>query len=96
MLSLSNTDLNDYQLKALCAIYNENETLVNLLGIKVPTLANLVQRHNEVVFLEKLYRSSPDEERESGTIGIETHDETKQEISGVARVVCPEVRSDEA
>ena len=92
MLALSNTDLNDFQLKALFAIYNENEALVNLLGIQVPSLANIVQRHNEVVFLEKLYRSSPDEEGS----GSRSNNKTKQEISGIARVVCPEVGSDEA
>lgn len=97
MLALSNTDLNEKQLSVLLAIYNENETLVNLLGIQVPTLASIVQRHNEVVFLERLYRSSPNEESE-GVVGIEsgTNETTKQEISGVARVDNSQVGSHEA
>jgi hypothetical protein len=97
MLALSNTDLNEKQLSVLLAIYNENETLANLLGIQVPTLASIVQRHNEVVFLERLYRSSPDEESE-GVVGIEarTNETTQQEISGVARVDNSQVGSHEA
>jgi hypothetical protein len=90
MLAMANTDLTNYQLNALSMIYNENEALVNLLGLqdKVPTLTNLVKRHNEVVYLEKLYKESPDEESEG-------YGQTTQTIEGHARVVSPEVRCDE-
>lgn len=73
MLALANTKLTQYQLNALCAIYNENEKLESLLGLQVPTLGSLVKRHNEIVFLEKLYQESPNEE-------------IQQEICGVSRV----------
>jgi hypothetical protein len=88
MLALANTDLTPYQLNALSMIYNENEALVNLLGVEVPSLSTLVKRHNEIVYLEKLY-NSPDEESE-GT------GQTTQEITGISRVASPEIRGDEA
>jgi hypothetical protein len=96
MLALSNTDLTPYQLSALCAIYNENEKLESLLGLQVPTLGSLVKRHNEIVFLEKLYQESSDEEStEDGTIEPIQVQTSQQEICGVTRVECPEVRGNE-
>jgi hypothetical protein len=85
MLAMANTDLTNYQLNALSMIYNENESLANLLGVqdKVPSLTNLVKRHNEVVYLEKLYKDSPDEESEG--IAAETG-QTIQTIEGNSRV----------
>ena len=83
MLAMANTDLSNYQLNALSMIYNENESLVNLLGLQdqVPTLSNLVKRHNEVIYLEKLYKDSPNEESEGST------GQTTQTVEGNTRVV---------
>jgi hypothetical protein len=91
ILAMANTDLSNYQLNALGMIYQENETLCNLLGLleQVPSLTNLVKRHNEIVYLEKLFKESPDEE------GNETG-QTTQEITGITRVERPQIRCNEA
>lgn len=91
MLALANTDLTDFQAKALGAIYSENVALVNLFGILVTDLVAIAKEHNEIAYLENLYRSSPDEESEGTTATIE-----EKEIGGSTGVDGSEVRDTEA
>lgn len=93
MLVMANLNLNEPQMNALSLMYRQNEKLVELLGVPIPSLENLVRRHNEILYLEKLYRGS-DEERSSDTIVIEDGQSINQEISGHSRVVSPEIGSD--
>lgn len=88
LLALANTELSDYQTKVLHAIYNENVALVTLFGIQVPDLTAIAKEHNEIAWLENLYRSSPDE-KGTAIIGNEediSNTNTTQEINGSTRV----------
>lgn len=96
MLALANTDLNDYQTKALFAIYNENVALVNLFDIPVPDLLAIAKEHNEVAYLEQLYRRSPDGEESLHIEAADSETTSQQEITGSARMDDPEIRGDEA
>lgn len=77
MLALANTSLTEYQVTVLALLYAENEILVNLFGITVPSLQSLVKSHNEIIYLETLYQNSHDKRNEI---------KTQQEIDGISRV----------
>ena len=85
MLALANTDLTEYQATALNLLYVENEILVNLFGIEIPTLQSIIKSHNEIAYLEQLYQNSNEKRREITEID-ETVETKQKEIHGISRM----------
>jgi hypothetical protein len=95
MLAMANTNLTPYQSNALGLLYLQNRAIVNLLGIRIPELAELVQYFNEVAYLEDLYRRSGDEESE-GEGKSNPKEENVEGSGGSAGMDGTEIGSDEA
>lgn len=87
------TDVSEQQTQLLNALYHYNQSLAELFGIPLPNLQEFVQRQKEVIYLEDLYRRSPNEGEEGEIEAIEGDEERSQ---GSARVDGPEIGSNEA
>jgi len=64
MLKLANTELTAHQTLLLSLAFGVNKELGEMFGVELPNLEALIKEHNEIVYLEQLYKLNPDHEEE--------------------------------